>query len=301
MHSNWTRWTRKSSAVASAALAFNGCADATTNPGVAQSAMVQNAMLQDRIAQMRDRHGAIGRYHNDGLAFVLERLQKSKARYLDFSSRCNLAEKAAREFHVSVRRLKLPPGTPAESMISSICVKASAPGVKRTVVTEERRGSRRRSDLSPAANGYIDQIETLLSTAQGIDQLRTAANRIESDAISSLDDTEAGEIAQVISVLNSSADYWQANYSAWESQTGSGQPLAYSVDRSFSTLRSSIQVVPVRGPRHGVSFRDYLRFVRADVWGAIMSPYGYTSFCTVLACRGFDAFVASMREAIALQ
>ncbi|MBA3404100.1 MAG: hypothetical protein H0U13_05320 [Gemmatimonadaceae bacterium] len=301
MNSNWTCWTRKSAAVAGVALALNGCADGTTNPGVTQSAIAQHASLQDRITHMRDKHGAIGRYHNEGLAFVLERLRKSKARSLDPRARCNLAEKAAREFHVSVKRLELPPGTPAESMISSICEKRSAPGVNRTVVSDQRPVPQRRQDLSAAAIGYIDQIETLINTAQGTDELRTTANRIESDAIRSLDETEAGEIAQVMSVLNSSADYWEANYGAWENQIAPGQPLAYTVDRSQRLPKFSINAVPVAGLRHGASFRDFLRIVRADVWGTISSPYSRTSYCPVLACRGYDSFVASMREALAPQ
>lgn len=295
------RWKHVGTLITVAALAVYGCADISTNPAPATSIVVRQAIAKQRLLDMRRKHGAIGRYHSDGLAFVLESLKKSNARRLSRDGRCQLAEKAAREFHVAVRRLKLPPGTPSDDMISSFCQARSASAAKGTIVADPLQFSKRRQDLSPAAIGYLEQIETLMNTAQSVDQLRASAYAIEGSAVSTLDDAEAGEIVEVISVLNSSADYWQENQAAWEDELGGVRPVAYAVSQTFGKVRSSIQGQPIGRPRHGVGFRDYLRVVRADVLGAMGSPHGILSYCPVLACRAYDSLVASMREALAPQ
>lgn len=296
-----TRWKRAAGLVFGVALAISGCSDITTQPSPPQSAVVKPAMTTERILEMRKRHGAIGRYHNEGLAFVLERLKTANYRSLSPDGRCELAERAAREFHVSVRHMKLPPGTPSVETVSSFCKEQSVATGRRNLVVDAPLVSARQQDLSPAAIGYMEQIEAVMNTAQNADQLRASAYEIESAAVSNLDDTEAGEIVEVISVLYSSADYWQVNQSAWESELWAGGPIAYSVIQSFGNVRRAIQGAPMRGLRHDVSFRDYLRVVRADVFGAMGSQHSIVSYCTVAGCRAYDAFVASMREALAPQ
>lgn len=298
MRMTLAKWTRSAAIIATATLAATGCSEGGTWPGAARPTIARTGASPDRILAMREKYGAIGRYHNEGLAFVYDRLKMANARSLSRQARCTLAEKAARDFHVSVKRLKLPPGVPADGLIPVICAARTGPAASRNVMIGRNPDQRRRTDLSPAAIAYIDQIELLMNDAQSIDELKAGASQIESGAVATLNDTEAGEIVGIVSVLTSSADYWTASYDAWESDIGTGLPALYAIGRSSGAGNFSIQTTPV-GLRYGISFRDALRIVRADVWGAIRSPNSPVAYCTVLACTAYDSFVASMREAIA--
>ena len=247
----------------------------------------QSQVTQDKLQNLRQTYGWIGKYHTDGLAYVYSQLAKRSGKVKNRSDACRIVAQATKEFHKAARHGEVPATLVDPALMNDICsADANGNTVNSTVlIGGSSRGPR--ATLSGEAQSYIDQIVYLASSAGSRGALVNGVQNIEAQA-AALPFDEAGAVEAVASITLSSADYWDANLGSWSALSGS-PATAYSrstADMTAGTL--STVGLPTTGPRYGWS-RGLLRVLGADA-----ASGGRTAVMAwMLGPVGWDAVAAS--------
>jgi hypothetical protein len=229
-------------------------------------------VAQQKLEDLQNTYGWIGKYHTDGLAYMYTQLTKDNKKK-SHADLCRIAAKAVKEFNRQARHRDVPVGLVDPALTSEVCP-ADSDGLSETVMITPGQATQPRHALSSAAQNYINQIVGLANTLTTRSAYVNGILNIENQAVG-LPSDEAGAVIGVASVALSSLDYWEANLDAWVSIPGT-MATAYTLspfDMTAATLNS------VSAP----SFRP--RYVGGKWW---QNPY-VRGFGKVLAADGLAA------------
>jgi hypothetical protein len=189
------------------------CADSTVTAPTSEQIVggQPDAALELKLAKLHKEFDGVGKDHNDALAFVLKNLQRLPEKNRNRRAICETARKAYAEFHQL--RFGKNPNASTNADFSKECQSAS-PLIASAAISFSDQG-RVRSDLSPVAESYLDQIADAVDASSSVDDLNGRIASIESSAASNLSYEEAGAVMMVGSVAASSASYWVQNIPAW--------------------------------------------------------------------------------------
>lgn len=245
------------------------CADSTTAPSApTMSQAGLEPPVAARLAGLHAKYDWIGQFHNDALKFVLENLQRIPEKSRSRRTICETARKAYNEFHRSRRQTETPANIDAD--FRSFCA-ASGFNASVASTTIGLPDLPRATELSSTAQAYLDQIGGAVDAASSNPDLTARINSIEASAAANLSEDEAGAVVIVGSVTESSAQYWEANLSAWLPFTSTGPD--YSRISSSETGSGALSLSPSGSTPRFDFWSDLLaigkRAVRGDVRGAI--------------------------------
>lgn len=243
--------------IAAATLVAESCApDGPPTAPARQDPHVAQQKLQD----LRDKYGWIGKYHTDGLGYMYAQISKGNGKPRSRAEVCKIAAKATKEFHKSARHGDIPAAFVDASLMNEVCPadgEASKPS--KTILAGTGGISSPRSDLSEEASNYINQIVAISGNSTSRYALESGVRSIESQA-TALPADEAGAVEAVASVALSSVDYWEANLDSWVSLPGA-RPIAYSLsplDMTAATVGTI--AAPALNPRYGKWWQNpYIR------------------------------------------
>lgn len=188
------------------------CVDRTATAPIQQiSAGHLEPSVEARLAKLQQEFGKAGKDHNDALAFVLQNLQRLPEKNRSRQAICETARKAFADF-IQLRFGKNPAQSD-EADFSRVC-HGTSPQTRSAAIVFSGPGSAR-SDLSPLAQSYLDQIDGAIDASSSVEDLGGQIASIEADAAASLSYEEAGAVVMAGSVANSSASYWVQNIPAW--------------------------------------------------------------------------------------
>jgi hypothetical protein len=222
--------------VASVAATLTVVSCAPDSPSSATS-ITYPKVAQQKLQDLQNTYGWIGKYHTDGLAYMYTQLTKDNKKK-SHADLCRIAAKAVKEFNRASRHRDIPAGYVDPALTSEVCPDDSN-GVSETVLTAPGQAAQPRHALSSAAQNYINQIVAIANTATTRSGYVNGILNIETQAVG-LPGDEAGAVIGVASVALSSLDYWEANLDAWVSIPGT-IATAYSLsplDMSSATLNS---------------------------------------------------------------
>lgn len=237
--------------IAAATLVAESCApDGPSTAPVRQDPHV----AQQKLQNLRDKYGWIGKYHTDGLGYMYAQLSKGNGKPRSRAEVCKIAAKATKEFHKSARHGDIPEAFVDASLMNEACPVDGEEGktskTSKTILTGVGGISSPRSELSEEASNYINQIVAISGNSTSRYALESGVQSIESQA-TSLPGDEAGAVEVVASVALSSVDYWEANLDSWVSLPGA-RPIAYSLsplDMTAATVGTI--AAPALNPRYG--------------------------------------------------
>ncbi len=189
------------------------CADSTGT--ILPEASTDGASLQpevaSRLAKLHQQFDGVGKDHNDALAFVLKNLQRLPEKNHDRHTVCETARKAFADFHKNRFGSAVP--TSIDGSFAAFCQSPSPSG---SAISFAMLGDNSaRTDLSAAAESYLDQIANAVDGASSVDDLVNQVSAIEASAAASLSYDEAGGVVMVGSVAINSAYYWVQSLPAW--------------------------------------------------------------------------------------
>jgi hypothetical protein len=261
--------------VASVAATLTIVSCAPDSPSSAAS-ITDPQVAQQKLQDLQNTYGWIGKYHTDGLAYMYTQLTRDNGRK-SHADLCRIAAKAVKDFNRSARHRDIPAGLVDPALVSEVCP-GNSNGVSATILTGPGSNAKPRHELSSAAQNYINQIIDLANTATTRDAYVGGIQSIENQAVW-LPADEAGAVVGVASVALSSLDYWEANLSAWVSIPGT-IATAYSIsplDMSAATLNSV--GAPSLTPRNSGSWwqnayvRGFGKVLAADGMAAARTIY----------------------------
>ncbi|MGH9423067.1 MAG: hypothetical protein ACRD3J_24030, partial [Thermoanaerobaculia bacterium] len=197
-----------------ATLTVVGCAP--DSPSSATS-ITDPKVAHQKLQDLQNTYGWIGKYHTDGLAYMYTQLTKgsNKKSHADL---CKIAAKAVKDFNRAQRHRDVPAGLVDPALTNEVCP-ASSNGVSATVMVTPGSAATPGHSLSAAAQNYINQITALSNNLTTRSAYVSAIQNIESQA-TALPADQAGGVIGVASVALSSLDYWEANLDAWVSIPG---------------------------------------------------------------------------------
>ncbi len=193
-------------------------------------------VAQQRLEDLQNTYGWIGKYHTDGLAYMYTQLTKTNTRksHADF---CKIAAKAVKDFNRAERHRDVPVGYVDAALTNEVCP-ADSNGISATVMTLPGTSATPRHSLSVPAQNLINQITALPNNLTTRSAYVNAILSIESQAVS-LPTAEAGAVIGVASVALSSLDYWEANLDAWVSIPAMATAYSLSPSDVISTTVNS--------------------------------------------------------------
>ena len=203
-------------------------------------------------SSLREQYNWMGKYHNDGLAFALGRIKSSKrVAKLD---RCRVGLAALKDFQKAFRKSGGGSAVFDDLTITDgMCEAAAFPTVSQSTRLLAPDGVVR-SNISFAANNYMNQIESQADIAPSVLSLSFAVAKIQNQAEANLGSLEASAVGGTGSIAVSSAEYWNANEGAWS-------------DPSQVPYARSAEFFP--GPRVNQLSARGRRILRADIAAAI--------------------------------
>lgn len=188
------------------------CADSTAGPPPATNAVQPDPAVAAKLAKLHQEHDWVGQFHNEALKYVLATIQRGTAKSRDRRALCEAARRAYGEFHKNRRGSTVPGSVDAD--FARFCKGGSLGANSLTVITGAPGGPRK-SELSPNAQGFLDQIVAAIDASTSYGDLNDRVSSIEASAVASLGSEEAGAIVAVGSVTRSSASYWANNLPSW--------------------------------------------------------------------------------------
>ncbi|MDQ6717742.1 MAG: hypothetical protein M3Z17_05255 [Gemmatimonadota bacterium] len=189
------------------------CADssATTAPAPTTDGAAVQPEVAARLAKLHQQFDGVGKDHNDALAFVLKNLQRLPEKNRDRRNICETARRAFAEFHKNRFGGEVP--SSIDRSFASFCQSPSpSAGVLSAAMLADNSALK---DLSPAAEGYFDQIAAAVDASGSVDDLANQVSGIEAAAAANLSYDEAGDVVMVGSVAINSAYYWVQSLPAW--------------------------------------------------------------------------------------
>jgi len=214
--------------------------------------------LEQQINSLRADYGWIGDYHTDGLAFVYGKLKENSVKTKKEPT-CKVAARALKEFHRSLGKGTIPATLVDPSLTAETCGEAESDRpISKSILAGA--STLRMNELSPEATKYINRITNAIEYATSRDELIYQLRSIESAAVSSLPELEAGAVVGVVAITISSMDYWEQNLDSWIALDTSApySRLAAAGGESLSRAGS-----PPRWWSHP-AVRAYLKIVGAD-------------------------------------
>ena len=210
---------------ASLALAAIACTPDSTAPADIEP----SATFDQKVKDLEERYGWIGKYHTDGLEYVFAELAASKGRR-DRAALCKVIDRAVKEFHRTARKGEIPFHLMDAGLFAGPCgeVKANN-GLARNVVAGTPPVAA--NTVSSLTMSYVDQIETAIFSAATKPALVSALHHIQNAAIVNLPLDEAAVIIGTVSIAMSSMEYWETNLEAWIG-LGAGPGIAYSIEQT---------------------------------------------------------------------
>jgi hypothetical protein len=199
--------------VASAAATLTAVSCAPDSPSSATS-ITDPKVAQQKLADLQNTYGWIGKYHTDGLAYMYTQLTKN-SKPKSHADLCKIAAKAVKDFNRSARNRDIPVGFVDPSLANEVCP-VESDGISATVVTLPGQSGQPRHALSAAAQNLINQITNLAYNLTTRSAYVSAILNIEAQA-AALPSDQAGAVIGVASVALSSLDYWEANLDKWVS------------------------------------------------------------------------------------
>lgn len=214
--------------VAGSALTLVSCApDETTTPD-AVSVAPNPQVTHEKVLELREKYGWIGKYHSDGLAYIYSQLAKKDGTTRNRVDMCRLATKALKDFHKSARIGEVPTGLLGPSFQNETCLDEAEVAPLRRSVLAFLPGAAPRADLSAAAMSYIERLGAVPDNSTSLYEFLTQVDAIEYEAAATLNSDEAGAVSAVAAVARSSVHYWEENLDSWLSLPGA-LPMPYSV------------------------------------------------------------------------
>lgn len=277
--------------LAGTALIATSCTPDTTDP-IAKPIDDATVALQ-KLEDLREKYGWVGKYHTDGLAYIYARLAKNKNAIRSKSDACREAARALKDFHRTARHGEVPSAFVDPSIFEEVCgVPIDANSISRNVSVSSSGTRVRSTELSAAANDYLNQITLAVDGATSRAGLFSSINAIELNAAGTLPESEAGAVEAVASIAFSSADYWEQNLSSWVTLSGVA-PVAYSVfvGTAKDPSRSLISPFGFLPPSwwSNAFLRGYLKVLGADVAAGARTAY----MSWMAGPIGWDASAAS--------
>jgi hypothetical protein len=276
--------------VASVAATLTVVSCAPDSPSSATS-ITDPKVAQQKLQDLQNTYGWIGKYHTDGLAYMYTQLTKDNKKK-SHADLCRIAAKAVKEFNRSARHRDIPVGFVDPALTSEVCP-AESNGVSETVLTAPGQAAQPRHALSSAAQNYINQIVALASTSTTRSGYVNGILNIETQAVG-LPGDEAGAVIGVASVALSSLDYWEANLDAWLSIPGIATAYSLSTLDMSSAKLNSVGTPSLTPRKFGKWWqnpyvRGFGRVLGADAVAAARTVY----LAWELGPIGWDAAAAS--------
>lgn len=242
------------------------CSENSTSPRFA--AQVGDAP-QSRLTmqELQDRYGWMGRYHTQALTYIYSKLSEGKLR-LSKSDKCRIATNALKEFDRTFSKDAVSKGLRDDFLPADLC--ADAGQVSASMQSDAfPTGISPRAAMSTLATSLLQQIENLFDTDASLSSIKSSIYSIESTAAAKLVASEAGAVVGAGSIAISSADYWNANLSLWQS-SGITIPAQYNRLDTAPGIAAIVLAAPANAPRYGLSALGK-RIMKADVYAAVGS------------------------------
>ena len=221
------------------------CTDSPSAPRAPSSQAVALEPVTARLAKLHAQYDWIGEFHNDALKYVLANLQRLPAKSLNRRAICETALTAYKEFHRSRRHVEMPAQVAAAA--ENNC---SSSGLGRSVgaFSLEIPVGPKKDELSAEAQSYLDQIVSAIDASDSTADLNASVANIEANAAASLSNAEAGAVVIVGAVTESSAQYWEANFSDWLPYMSTVTPYSLIAGTRLSSDGTN-QIGPTGTPR----------------------------------------------------
>ena len=248
-------------------------------------------VTQQKLEDLQNKYGWIGKYHTDGLAYIYSQLAKGSGKPRSHAEVCRIVAKATKEFHKSARHGDVPANFVDPSLMSETCpADVDTRPINKTIISSAGGSFAPRSDLSWTAVNLINQITYIAGNSLSRYDYVTGIQNVESQA-TMLPPDEAGAVIAVGSVALSSVDYWEANLSAWVTLPGMGTAYALNAPEATSATVGA-SALPL-APRNGKWWQNpYVRGF-GKVLGADAIAAGRTIYVTwAVGPVGWDAAAA---------
>lgn len=244
------------------------CSDESTSPSGLAASSDGRHIAQDKVQELQNSYGWMGRYHTEALAYIQTRLSQARPR-TSIAEKCRIAARALKEFNKSFSKGDGSKGLADGFLSDDLCdgsVQISAS--QQVQIDANPELLKPRSVISAQATSLLNQIQNVFNTDVSLPAAKSTIYAIESTAAAILSATEAGGVVGVGSIAISSADYWDANLGVWQSGSGT-RPATYN-RMSDEALSASVLAGPPAAPRYGLSPLGK-RIMKADVSAAISS------------------------------
>ena len=209
---------------------------------------------------LHDQYAWTGKYHNDALAYAMEKVNRSNK--LSKFDKCKTGLAALKEFQKAFRKAGGNAVFDDLSITDGMCEAAGSLSNRvSSSVNFDPASISPVLDMSAAGSDFLNQILYQVDVAPSVDYLNLVVAKIERQAASTVDVLEASAVATTGSIATSSTNYWTGTDAG---ATGS-QPAPYARSQNGSISR-----LEDFAPRFAVALSPRAKkIIKADVAAAV--------------------------------
>lgn len=272
------------------------CSTDSTAPQQSVTALPGPRTSQQTVQDLQAQYGWMGRFHTEGLEYAYKKLSQSPR--ASKAEKCRIAVQAIQEFARTFSKGPGFHGIATGPGVDDACSASSQPSARRQLQVGTNPQQLKPSyALSTQASSLMYQIQSVFDLNLSLAATEGTIYYIEGIAARTLSSSEAGAVIGIGSIAISSAEYWNANLSVWQS----GNSLlesAYNRLSSGAHPVASLLAAPAAAPRYGLSATGK-KILKADVSAAVSTLVRSWFLGAVdLEVAAYSATVASAMAAI---